>query len=202
MRRTKGESTPGGVGKFPFFRIQISRFAGRFPFLACVFIVRQGRDMFGNIESINGGRAPGRGLWLREGIFCRVFGHSLAVSCSSGGSRGLQAPGYSGSKEGLQARVLFLAAGSVLQMKRHGVQRSTRCRTEGMSLRRRYQSPANRVPFDIRDTLNELLLRHDLALVEAARPHIQLTFQTEGEASLYELRAFSSETSGAGVIRA
>ena len=59
-----------------------------------------------------------------------------------------------------------------------------------MSLRRRYQSPANRVPFDIRDTLNELLFRHDLALVETARPHIQLTFQTEGEASLYELQGF------------
>jgi hypothetical protein len=54
-------------------------------------------------------------------------------------------------------------------------------------LRRRDESPANRISFDIRHALNELFFRHDLALIEAAHPHAQLAFQAKGEAALDEL---------------
>jgi hypothetical protein len=59
-----------------------------------------------------------------------------------------------------------------------------------MSLRRRDESPANRISFDVPHTLNELLFRHDLALIEAAHPHIQIALQAEGEAALNELHGF------------
>ena len=59
-----------------------------------------------------------------------------------------------------------------------------------MGSRRRYKSPANGVLLDIQHTVLELLFGHDLALVEAAHPHIHLAFQAEGEASLDELHGF------------
>jgi hypothetical protein len=62
-----------------------------------------------------------------------------------------------------------------------------RSRTEGISVRRQDESPANRISFDIHHTLNELLFRHDLALIEAAHPHTQLVFPAKGEAALDEL---------------
>ena len=38
--------------------------------------------------------------------------------------------------------------------------------------------------------MNELFLRHDLRLVKAAHPHIRLSLQPEGKASLDELHGF------------
>lgn len=57
-------------------------------------------------------------------------------------------------------------------------------------MRRRDQSPPNRIFFDIQHTLSELLFRHDLALIEAAHPHIQLALQAEGESALNKLHGF------------
>jgi hypothetical protein len=59
-----------------------------------------------------------------------------------------------------------------------------------MGLRRRYESAANGVLLDIANTAHKLLFRWDLALVEAALPHIMLALQTEGEAALDELHGF------------
>ena len=49
-----------------------------------------------------------------------------------------------------------------------------------------------------RTQLHELLFAHDLALVEAAHPHIQLALQTEGEAALDELHGFFQRNIGGG----
>lgn len=56
-----------------------------------------------------------------------------------------------------------------------------------MGLRRRYKSAPNGVLLDIPHTIHELLFAHDLALVEATHPHVELAFETEGEATLDEL---------------
>ena len=50
--------------------------------------------------------------------------------------------------------------------------------------------PPHRILLDIPHTAHELLFRRNLALVEAAHPHIELAFQAEGEAALDELHRF------------
>ena len=75
-------------------------------------------------------------------------------------------------------------------MWRHGVQWAMGSGAEGMGLRHRHKSPANWVLLDIQHTVLELLLGHDLALVEAAHPSIHLAFQAEGEAPFDELHGF------------
>jgi len=86
------------------------------------------------------------------------------------------------SKRGLQARASFR-----LKMQWHGVQWPDNGRTERIHSRRRSEPPSYRVVLDIHDTVDELLFRHDLRLVEAAHPHVQLTFQPKRKAALDKL---------------
>jgi len=70
---------------------------------------------------------------------------------------------------------------------RAGVHESTGSGTEWIGLRRRYKTASNGVLLDIPHTAHKLLFAHDLALVEAAHPHVGLALQTEGKAALDKL---------------
>ena len=94
-----------------------------------------------------------------------------------------------------------LGAGLVprsLHVKRHGIQRAMGSGTEGIRIRRRRKPPADGVLFDIAHAADELFFAHDLALVEAAHPDIELAFQAEGEASLDELHGLFKRNIGRG----
>lgn len=88
-----------------------------------------------------------------------------------------------------RAEVILEGAGASfrLKMQRYGVQGPAHGRAEEIHSRRRSEPPPYRVVLDIQDTVNELLLRHDLRLVEAAHPHVQLTFQPKRKAALDKL---------------
>lgn len=87
-----------------------------------------------------------------------------------------------------------------LHVRRYGVHRSTFVGggAEGIRGRRGRKPPAHWVLLDIPDTTRELLFRRDLALVEAAHPHIELAFQAEREATLNELHRFLERDVGSG----
>ncbi len=74
-----------------------------------------------------------------------------------------------------------------LHVERHWVQQSTGSRTEAIRLRRRNKVSPYWVLLDIPRTTHELLFRRDLALIEAAHPHIKLALQAEGETALDKL---------------
>jgi len=59
-----------------------------------------------------------------------------------------------------------------------------------MGFRSCHKPPSNGILLDIPHTTHELLLAHDLALVEATHPYIEFAFQAEGEAALDELHGF------------
>jgi len=130
---------------------------------------------------------------LRDTTSPFVLLHSFAPSTpgvrvysyASGGSRGLQAPEYINLNAGPLGPGLFL-----LQMKRHRIKPSTCSRAEAIIVRRCRKSSPYRVFFDIPRTAHELLFRRDLALVEAAHPHIKLALQAKGEAALDELHRY------------
>ena len=67
-----------------------------------------------------------------------------------------------------------------------------------MGLRRRSEPSANGVLLDVPQTVHELILGHDLALVEAAHPHLMFAFQPEGEAALDELHRLFERDIGSG----
>jgi len=77
-----------------------------------------------------------------------------------------------------------------LHVERHGIQRAMGGGAEGIRIRRLRKPPANGVLLDIAHTAYELLFAHDLALVEAAHPHVELALQAEGESALDELHRF------------
>src|SRR5580704_7996851 len=75
-------------------------------------------------------------------------------------------------------------------MERHRVQRRNGGGAEWIALRRRSKPPTNRIPFNVSHTVHELLLGHDLALVEPAHPHIHLALQAERETAFDKLHGF------------
>jgi len=91
-----------------------------------------------------------------------------------------------------------LVAGLALQVEGHGIQRGASGRTEGVGLRRRSKSSANGVLFNVPYTVHELLFAHDLALVEAAHPHLGLALQAERETSFDELHRLFKRHVGGG----
>lgn len=60
------------------------------------------------------------------------------------------------------------------------------------------EAPADGIVFDVADTGVELVGRQDLALIEAAHPHVEFAFEAEGEASLDVLHSFFEGDVGRG----
>ena len=89
-------------------------------------------------------------------------------------------------------------AGSALQMRRHGVQWGKRGGAEGMGLRRRGKPSAYGILLDVLHTVHELRFGHDMALVEAAHPHICLALEAERETAFDELHGLFKRHIGRG----
>jgi len=78
------------------------------------------------------------------------------------------------------------------------IQQGTGGGAEGVGLWRRSKPSANGILLDVPHAVDELLFAHDLALVEAAHPHIRLALQAERETALDELHGLFKRHIGGG----
>src|SRR5579862_9651995 len=141
----------------------------KYPESSSQFIVHSARTRHTGTTPCNRarlGKSKTRSLQISR---LRVRNEPCVISEGGGAFRPLESSSPNG---GLQARAPFR-----LKMPRHGIEWPNNGRAEGIHPWGRRQPPPDRVVLDIRDPTDELLLRHDLGLVEAAHPYVQLAFQ-------------------------